>query len=358
MPRTQLIFLLYIFPLSLTAQVGGENTYEFLNLSPSARVTAMGGYILAIQDEDVDLGSQNPALLNPSMHNRIGASTVAYLANINYGHLAYARYLDSLGLTASLAIQYVAYGQFLRAEPNGNIIGNFKAGEYAFLTGASMQRDRFSYGAMLKFIYSSLESYWSLGLAADLGVTYSDTANRLVGSLVMKNVGRQLRPYREKNFEPLPFDLQVGISKGLKHLPFTFSLTYHDLHRFNIRYNDPDAKQETFLFDSTTVEVKEKKYVLDKFFRHLVFGGEMKVSRHLSLRIGYNHQRRKELTISDGRQGLTGFSIGAGIVIKYFHINYGRAAYHVAGASNHFGVSFKINDLIKKKAQSEKGPED
>jgi hypothetical protein len=54
------------------AQVGGEHVYEFLNLSSSARVTGLGGHVIAVQDDsDVVLGYNNPAALNPRMHQEL-----------------------------------------------------------------------------------------------------------------------------------------------------------------------------------------------------------------------------------------------------------------------------------------------
>ena len=41
---------------SLFAQVGGDNTYEFLNLTTSARISALGNVLVNSFDNDVNLG--------------------------------------------------------------------------------------------------------------------------------------------------------------------------------------------------------------------------------------------------------------------------------------------------------------
>ena len=43
--------LLFFFPTLLFAQVGGENIYQFLNISTSARQIALGGEVLTFIDD-------------------------------------------------------------------------------------------------------------------------------------------------------------------------------------------------------------------------------------------------------------------------------------------------------------------
>jgi hypothetical protein len=341
----RILFVLLI-PLNLLAQVGGESVYEFLNLPPSARSAALGGNLIATHDEDPDLAFHNPALLNKKMHGRIGLSTVAYLAGINYGYAGYVHHLDSAGITLNAGMQYMAYGTFQRADATGLKQGTFGAAENAYHIGASKQYDRLTYGASVKLITSRLDTYKSIGAAMDAGVTYQDTANQLVLSLVVKNLGTQITTYSENGErEPLPFDIQIGLSKQLEHLPFRFSVVYHDLHRFDIRYDDPNQIATTNLFGDPDKSSANKSYLVDKFFRHLIFGGELTISKNLVARLGYNYQRRQELTI-DGRKGLTGFSMGVSVRINRFRIDYGRSTYHVAGASNHFSIGTNLAELF------------
>lgn len=82
-PILSLLFLL-ITPY-LQAQV--TNVYEFLDLSPSARITALGGLQIAVVDKDLGLAAQNPALYNAQMHNQLLASHSLYLADIGHGYV-------------------------------------------------------------------------------------------------------------------------------------------------------------------------------------------------------------------------------------------------------------------------------
>ena len=66
------------------------------------------------------------------------------------------------------------------------------------------------------------------------------------------------------------------------------------------------------------------------------------------LRIGYNHQRRRELSVVNLRS-LSGFSGGVGINLKAFILDYGFAVYHQAGSSKHLGLRIELDKLKRKK---------
>src|SRR6266542_4472354 len=92
------IFLLGFISLLTThysllfSQTGGNNTYEFLNLSVPARVASLGGALISVKDNDLNLSFQNPALLDSTMHNNLSLSYIDYFTDIHYGYAAYARH--------------------------------------------------------------------------------------------------------------------------------------------------------------------------------------------------------------------------------------------------------------------------
>ena len=92
--------------------------------------------------------------------------------------------------------------------------------------------DHIQIGANLKPIYSSYEAYSSLGIASDWGITYKDSTGLFSAGLVIKNLGTQLTTYQietEGEFEPLPFDLQMGFTQKFAHAPFRLSFTFQNL---------------------------------------------------------------------------------------------------------------------------------
>lgn len=351
----KLYFLLLtaLTALPASAQVGGNNTYEFLNLPISARVSALGGNLIPAKDNDLNISLINPSLLSDSMSNNIALSYINYFADVNYGYVAYAKHIENIG-NFSAGVHYLDYGKFIRADEIGNIDGTFGASEMSFnlAFAKSILDTNLTVGVTLKTIYSHLESYTSWGSAIDLGATYVRPSQGFAAAVVVKNMGRQWKPYVEDNREKLPFEIQIGISKKPKHVPFRISLVYENVEKWDLTYIDPANPPLTE--DPLTGEpIKQNKTKIwgDKFMRHLVIGGEFILTKNFFLRAGYNYQRRKELKIPEKR-GATGFSFGFGFRIYKFHLSYGRAVYHLAGPSNNFSISCDLNSFYGKKFKS------
>jgi len=217
--RLPTLFFLLIFSQITFAQIGGNNIYEFINLPISARVSALGGNLITVKDDDNALAYRNPSVLNPLMHKQITFNSAFYPAGINYGFLGYGFHLNKIGTTFNGGLQYITYGDFIAADETGLQTGEFGAAEYVFNIGAGRQySEQISYGINLKTIYSRLESYNSLGVAADAAVMYADTATNFTATLVFKNIGTQLSTYIDGNREKIPFEVQAGISKRLANL--------------------------------------------------------------------------------------------------------------------------------------------
>ena len=354
MKLKKLLFLLSLIAvLPSFSQVGGNNTYEFLNLPISARVSSLGGNLISVKDNDLNVSLINPSLLSDSMSNNIAISYINYFADINYGYVAYAKHIDKIG-NFSAGVHYLDYGKFVRADAIGNTDGTFGANEMSFnlAYAKSIIDTNLTVGVTLKNVYSHLETYTSWGSAIDLGATYVRPSHGFTAALVIKNMGRQWKPYVLGNREKLPFEVQVGIAKKPKHVPFRFSVIYENLEKWDLTYVDP--ANPVLTVDPLTGEaIKQHKGKIwgDKFMRHIVVGGEFIVTKNLFLRVGYNYQRRVELKIPDKR-GAVGFSFGCGFRIYKFHFSYGRAVYHLAGPSNNFSISMDLNAFSSKKFKS------
>ncbi len=340
------IFIAFLNPHAM-AQIGGDNTYEFLNLTPSARIAAMGGDFLTINDNDINVIQANPSLLNPEMHNHLGVAYVDFYTDVNYGTASYSRTFDKLGSFAA-SVKYVDYGKFDYADATGERTGTFYAGETALDIGWGRRLDSlFAIGANLKFIYSSLESYNSFGMGVDVAGSYISRDKSFVMSLIAKNIGRQLTAYDGGNIEPLPFELQFGLSKRLAHLPFRYSILYNHLEKWDLRYDDPATRQT----DPITGEVQQDTGVeefFDNLARHFIVGGEIYIAKILSLQGGYNYKRRQEMKV-ETKTATVGFSWGIGIRISKFHFNYARSAYHLAGSPNYITITTNLSDFFSKK---------
>lgn len=342
-----LVLLWLLLPLApLSAQIGGISAYEFLNLPNSATVAALGGHHIAVMDNDLTLAHRNPALLNPGHHGALSLSHAFLPAGINNSFLAYARHREDLKTTFSAGLQYVSYGNDLvRRDPTGQDLGTFSAADYAVSVGAARRiEDRLTVGANLKVIASQLAGYGSMGIGMDAAIHYRDTSGRFAITLLARNFGRQLSRYGEGAGarEPMPFELQAGLSRELKYLPFRFSVVYRYLDRWNVLYDDPDAQDD---FQLLTPEGEEAAgrgpgaLFFDNLARHFVFSGELLIGqqRNLRLRAGYNHGLRRELRLSEFRSA-AGYSFGFAWYTRRFSLAYGRGTYHLGGGVNQLSI--------------------
>lgn len=330
------------------AQIGGESTYEFLNLPNSARIAALGGNYLAVYDNDITLSLANPSLITEDMHNNLGFSFVDYYADINYGFAQYARTFNKLG-TFVATMQFINHGEFDRASVTGERNGTFTAGEYALIIGWGRRlHPHWAIGANIKGIYSSFEAYNSFGIAVDVSGSYIHEKAGFTASFIARNIGLQLTSYYSGQTHPLPFELQLGMSQSLKHLPLRFSFLYHNMQKWNLTYTDPLVVAEDT--DPITGEVKKKSGIADfgdKFMRHVVIGGELNITDFLSLRGGFNYGRRQDNGVAT-KMSTVGLSWGIGIRISKFHFSYARSRYALVGSPNYITLTFNLQEFTNK----------
>jgi hypothetical protein len=341
-------FIGFSFLSARSQTLGGNSVYNFLKLSNTPQLTGLGGINISNQSTDIGLAFNNPALLRSTMHSQASFVFNSFYAGIKNYHLMSGYHHEKLQTNFAFGINYFSYGNIPETDLTGNILGSFKPVDYVVQVSASRQyKERWHYGASLKFIHSGYGNYRSSGLALDAALTYTDTANLLQVSLVMKNMGAQLSAYTGTDPGDLPFDLQIGISKKLAKAPLQFSVTAHQLHRFNIRYDDTAFNNENG-FDQNP---NGKKYIFDKLFRHIVVAAQLFIGDKVEISAGYNHLRRKELNIGQSANGLNGFSLGIGVLLKKFQVRYARSHYQNNSGYNQFGLNIRLNDYFAKGSQ-------
>lgn len=348
--RIFLVGLLFLSTLCATpgfSQLGGTSTYSFLNLNSSARVAALGGNQIAVMDSDLNLAVYAPSLLTEGSHSQLSLSYVNYIADINFGYAAYAHNVENVG-TFAASMQYMNYGKFTEADATGNKLGEFNASDYNLTFGYGREVDSlFRVGANLKVLYSAYERYTSFGLAADISGTFHKPGTGFTATAMIKNIGTQLKPYVEGNYEPLPFEVQLGISQRLKHAPLRLSLIGTNLQKWDLTYTDPNA--DVVEIDPLTgdpIEIKGPGFG-DKLMRHVIVNAEFLLGKNIWLGLGYNHRQRQELKLADS-PGLVGITFGAGVRVKQFYLNYGHANVHRAGASDYITISTSLNTFRSK----------
>ncbi|MFT4062253.1 MAG: type IX secretion system protein PorQ [Edaphocola sp.] len=328
------------------AQVnGGQHAFEYLRMSNSPHVSALGGLVPAAGD-DVSFALQNPGLLKPAYHNQLAANYNLYYAGIGIANLQYAYHVAPLNTNFGVGIQYLNYGNFTHTDAQGNDLGNVRATDYSMNFSASRQyTEHWRYGATVKWAHSFLADRSAMAVLADVGVVYEDTAKKWVVGIVAKNMGVMLKQYNPENdAEPLPFDLQIGVSKQLQNVPLRLFVAGHHLYEWNVRYDNPADKVSNNIFGNEDTAT-DKKYIADKIFRHLNFGAELLLGKRLTVSAAYSHMRRSELAAGDAK-GMAGFSFGVGLNLNKIHVRFARSYYATAGAYNELGFSFQLNKFF------------
>lgn len=326
---------------------GGQFAFEFLRMSNSPHVSALGGISVANPGNDVSLAVQNPALMRPGLHNQLQLNYNGLYAGISSSNLNYGYHVDKLNTSFVFGLQYLNYGNFTKTSVLGNEEGSFKAIDYAVGLGASRSYgEHWRYGANIKTAHSALYTQRATAAMVDMGINYYDTASMWDIGAVAKNMGVMLDRFIPENpAEPIPFDLQIGVSKKLKHVPLRLFTTIHHLYEWDIRYDNPDDANTNTLITTVDSNAKTKSHFADKLFRHFIFGGEITLGDRITVTASYNVLRRRELALSTV-QGVVGFSFGAGINLNKFVINYGRSYYYIAGPYNEIGITMRLNKLF------------
>ncbi len=323
--------------------------FNFLKFSGSPQLTALGGDNISNQTEDVSIVFSNPSLLRQQMHSAASFAFTSLYAGINGYDLQTAYHSEKLRTNFALGIRFLDYGSVDGTDASGNFLGVVNPADYIIQVSFSRAYlSRWNYGGTLKFIHSNYGMYRSSGVAMDLAVSYRDTASQLQASLVIANIGAQLRTYSVGEREELPFDLKLGVSKRLANAPVQFTFTANRLHKFDVTYNDTAFNNENG-FDEPG-----KKFSIDNIFRHIVLSTQVYIGNHLEVSAGYNYLRRKELNIGSAANGLNGFSMGAGVLFRTLQIRYGRAFYQSSRSFHQLGVNTHLNTLLKNRKLGKK----
>lgn len=322
--------------------LGGNAVFNFLKLSNTPQLTALGGVNVSQPSNDVGLVFNNPALLRPSMHTQLNAVFNNFYGGSKVYHLSMGFRNEKLKTSFSWGLNYFGYGSTTATDAAGNELGKFRPTDWVMqVSAARSYLEKWNYGATLKFISSNYGQYRSNGIAMDIGILFRDSSKLFSASLVAKNMGGQLRKYAGSEPDELPFDLQIGLTKRLANAPLGFSLTAQHLHQFDIAYHDTAFNNENGFENGSP-----KKFSINKLLDHFVLATTVYVGNRIEMLAGYNFLRRKELSIGNSSNGLNGFSFGAAVLLGKLEVRYARAYYQSNTAFNQFGITMKLNDYF------------
>lgn len=322
--RIFLLIILSAYSIVSSAQtLGGNAVFSFLKQANTAQLSALGGLNITSGGKDIGMAFHNPALLRKEMNQQVNTSFNAFIAGISNYSISAGYHIDHAKTNVGLGINYLNYGSIDQTDAAGNIIGRFNPRDYVVQVMASRNhKEKWWYGATIKFIHSGYGQFRSSGLAMDIGLNYHDPDKGLQAGVTIKNIGTQLNTYDGSGRkEELPFDLQAGITKKLQNAPVQFSLTLHELHRFNNFYND------TLFRAGEGEDDFSRKNTLQKVLNHIVLGAQFFPDEKIEISTGYHFQRRQELNGFNITNGLNGFSVGAGILLPKLQVRYATGFY-------------------------------
>ena len=338
MKTVVLFILICISTLSLQAQVGGESVYKFLNISTSAKQTALGGKILTLVD-DINQPLWNPSVINENLDNQLAVNYSSYLAGINIGSVSYAKRFTRRFGTLQGGIQYVNYGSLVEADENGNITGSFNASDIAVSIGYAINlpwTNVFA-GANLKFVNSTISSYSSSGVVADFGVLYNNPYKPYIFTLVVRNVGAQIQSFNGER-EKLPIEVLIGGSYTLENVPVKWYLTIDNLQQWNVSVSNPSNQTSDIEGNITTENVS----FLNNALRHFIVGVELFPKSAINLRLGYNFRKSQEYKLQNVRT-FGGISFGFGLKMNNFKLNYAYSKVHTASNVSTFSLQINLD---------------
>lgn len=316
----------------------GTSSYSWLNIPSSSKIYGLGGMNITLVDDELQSSDQNPALLGPEMSGQVAVNYMRYLGGSN---LAGVRYAHSAGERAawSAGLQYFGYGSITETLPDGSTVGTFSPIDMA-ISGAYSHdiTDRLRGGFDIKFLYSSYADYTAFAIATDLGLNYFNPERDLSLSLVIANLGGQVKRFDE-SYNRLPFDIRLGWSKVFGNFPVRFSVTAWNLTKWKLPYMD--------LGDGTAGSEPQLK---DKFssnlFRHLIFGADLISSKNFYLGLGYNYKARTDMSTYH-RSFISGFSLAAGIRGRAYGVGVAFAQPHTGATTFMVNLNLSLNELIK-----------
>lgn len=316
MKRSLFVLLLSLFALFSYAQDDSQTEYTFLRLPVSAHAAAMGGDNITMPDDDALLMFHNPALIIGATPKTVSLQYMRYIAGCNNAAAAYNMVFDDKWYVGA-GIQYMGYGSMRQTDSDNNDLGTFSANDIALQATLGYELARnLSGGITLRGVYGSIGTYNSLAVAADLGLNLYIPESEWSVGIVAKNLGGQIKAYDE-DFEKMPLDLQVGVSKRLIGSPLRLSLTLVDLNHTGYSLKD-----------------------------HMVIGAEALLSDQIYVAGGYNFRRAHDMKVYDGEGNNSshgaGLSFGAGVNLERVKINIAYSKLHVSASTLIANIAFTL----------------
>lgn len=291
-----------ILTLVAVAPDAGSSAFDFLRINPTAREAALAGAATA-RSEGAFAFYYNPA--------HAGGATAAQFTYINYiagMHLGSAAYTQPLDETRGIGIgiYYLNSGVMKKTDEQGEELGTFTA-SYAQLnlSGNIQPISGLALGVGVTGLYGALDTFYSFGIAANLGLTYDPPVPGLRLGTSVANLGVQVKPFGAR--DPLPLEFNLGAAwEPVSGLNLNLNLNKPRDNRLNLR-----------------------------------LGIEGWVNQYLALRAGYS-SLGSDLMKGGGEDPLAGFAAGVGVRYNRYRLDYTFVPMVILGSSHRISFGLTI----------------
>jgi len=356
----KIFFVLFIlYGIISDAQIVRKYSNEFLNIGAGARGLAMGGAVIANQN-DVYSPMWNPAgLLGIDRDWQAAAMHAEYFESIaKYDYLAYAKPLDNNGGVFAISLVRLGVDNILNTtqliDPEGNIdydkITSFSQSDYAALLSYAFRpggNQRLSVGVNAKMVYRNVGKFANgFGFGFDLGVLYNAENGLNYGAMLRDatttvnfwNVNQKelSAVVNGEEFNPAPKDkleitmpkLNFGVSKN-----FELNRDLELLPEFGVNVD----------FAKTAALISTDFASITPYA-----GAELKFQDMIFVRLGVN--RFQTITDIEDLKRKVSFQPSAGIGIKYqgLTLDYAITNSGIGGSnfySNFFSLKLDMGDF-------------
>jgi len=280
--------------LVATCTLGAQtlSPFDFLRSTESARAAGLAGAFVAISG-DASAQLYNPATLPTVPEHALSLTVTKHVLDINSGVAAYVGRIGSGAWGTSVA--FTSFGSFTRTDAVGNAIGTFGASQVALnLSYANAIDSNAYYGVTLGYVQTTIDRRAASALLVSGGLFYDLPRIRTAIGLSVRYVGVNLATTNGEN-ATLPTDVRLGVSHRLRGLPL--------------------------LVNVSLTRLAEQGQSLGERLRNFALGGELSIGKSVQLRLGYDNGIRSTQS-SATASFLTGFGIGAGVVLRTVTLDY------------------------------------
>lgn len=205
--------ILLIFSLIAIDPNAGTSGFDFIRIVPTAREAALAGAALGHAESPMCFW-YSPALLTVVPAQRAHVGYVNYVGGIHLGSVAYSQHLAT-NKGVGIGVVYLNSGAMKRTDPLGNELGAFGVSFADFnISGALQITNLVSLGLALQGLYGSIDTFFGLGLAANIGCRTQvpiEGIRGLYAGVAARNLGYQVKAF-QTNRDRMPMEIGAGLA--------------------------------------------------------------------------------------------------------------------------------------------------